>query len=96
MISTLATVVMVSASMKAVNMTDQHTPDSHSVRERNTLNRHTLPRVASVKPKAKLMTVKKLRQNVTSKPCAWVIWRETIPAIDHNKVASTIRPKACA
>ena len=27
--STLATVVMVRASMKAVNITDQHTPDSH-------------------------------------------------------------------
>ena len=94
--STLATVVKVSASMKAVNMTDQHTPESHSVRERNSLPRQTLPRLASVRPMSRLSALKKLRQNVTSKPCACVICRDTMPAIDQSKVASTIRPKACA
>jgi hypothetical protein len=61
------------ANMKAVNMTDQHTPDIHNVAERNALKRQTRPRVATVKPMAKLNAVKKLRQNVTSNPCACVI-----------------------
>ena len=43
---------------------------------------------------AKLMTVKKLRQNVTSKLLAASRWRVTTPAVDHMRVTSSIRMTA--
>src|SRR5688500_17521717 len=81
--STLATLVSVRANMKAVNITLQHNPDTHSDRPpRRNLAKTSLPwkygRITSSDT-----TVKKLRQKVTSKLRAASRWRVITPAMDH-------------
>ena len=70
--STLATVVMVRASMKAVNITDQHTPESQKVlsRQGRFINWRPLSKGNNMLSESK---VKKLRQKVISKSWACVI-----------------------
>ena len=70
--STLATVVMVNANMKAVNITDQHTPESQKVllRQGRFISCRPFSKGSKMLSEAK---VKKLRQKVTSKPWACVI-----------------------
>ena len=92
--STFATVVIVIATMKAVNITLQHTPDNHRGQPPwRILEKTTRPwkkgRITSSDS-----TVKKLRQKVTSKLRACSRWRVTTPAMDHMSVAATIRKTA--
>lgn len=66
--STRATPVMVSATMKAVNMTAQHQPDSQNAPCRQGMRANTRGPCQSGRISSSDTTVKKLRQNVTSKP----------------------------
>ena len=80
--------------MKAVNITAQQRPDSHSQRPPSRRLVHKpRPRQAS-SPTARLNAVKKLRQKVTSKLRALSRCRVTTPAILHSSVTSTISPTA--
>ena len=88
--STRATPVIVSATMKAVNMVAQHSPASQNARRRHGKRANTPGPCHSGRITSSASTVKKLRQNVTSKPCAACNWRVTTPAVDHISVASTI------
>lgn len=106
MMSTLATVVKVSASMKAVNITLQQTPEIQNALERASTPqwRSSIPCPGSsaICPAARSAArhqgritssdsvVKALRQNVTSKRAADSSWRETTPAIDHIRVTTII------
>ena len=88
--STLATGISVMATMKAVNITLQHSPDSHSARPppRNVVSAArpcTAGRMTSSDS-----TVNRLRQNVTSKLRACSRCRVTTPAIDHISVTATM------
>ena len=71
--STLATVVMVSANMKAVNITDQQTPESQKHLSRQGRCVKSARPLSQGNNTLSDSMVKKLRQNVTSKPCACVI-----------------------
>ena len=88
--STRATPVRVSATMKAVNMTAQHRPDNQNVPRRHGMRANTPGPCHSGRISSSDSTVKKLRQNVTSKPCATCNWRVTTPALDHSSVVSTM------
>jgi len=92
--STLATVVSVSASMKAVNITLQHRPDSHKERPPRRMRPKTSRPWNSGRITSSDSTVKKLRQNVTSKLRACSRWRVTMPAVDHSSVTSTMSQTA--
>ena len=92
--STLATLVSVRATMKAVNITLQHRPEIHNagppLRIRaNTCRPWKNGRITRSEP-----TVKKLRQKVISKLRACSSWRVITPAIDHIMVTATIRKTA--
>jgi hypothetical protein len=92
--STLATLVSVSATMKAVNITLQQTPEIHSARPPwRTLENTARPchsgRITSSDAK-----VKKLRQKVTSKLRACSRCRVTTPAVAHISVTPTISQTA--
>ena len=92
--STLATVVSVMATMKAVNITAQHTPETHSgQRPRSTSRHQPAPRIA-VSATVSASTVNALRQNVTSKARAASRWRVTTPAMLHISVTGTIKQTA--
>ncbi len=111
MISTLATVVKVSASMKAVNITLQHTPLSQKAAEPASTPQWRrsgpCPDSSARRPAARSAdrhkgrmsssdsAVKALRQKVTSKRAADSSWRVTTPAMDHIRVTATIRKTAC-
>ena len=88
--STRATPVMVSATMKAVNIVAQHSPASQKARRRQGRRANTPGPCHSGRMTSSDTALKKLRQNVISKPCAACIWRVTTPAVDHSAVASTI------
>ena len=64
--STLATVVRVRATMKAVNITDQHRPDSHNMPPARRILVHTSAPCHHGRITARLSAVKALRQNVIS------------------------------
>jgi hypothetical protein len=89
--STFATVVSVIATMKAVNITHQHTPEIHNVRPppRSERNSTAGPR-SQGSSSASASTVKALRQNVTSKLRAASRWRVTMPAMLHISVTRII------
>ena len=68
--STLATVVKLSAIMKAVNMVVQHRPDSHSTGSRQGM-RPKKPGPRHQRSNSSMdSSASTLRQNVISKPCA--------------------------
>ena len=105
--NTWATLVMSKASIKAVNMTDQHTPEiqkdldcqvtpHHCSTAPCPLHRLELP--SSQRTKGSKSTsdtpAKKLRQKVTSNPSALSSWRVTTPAVPHKNGASTMPHKA--
>ena len=89
--STLATVVSVSASMKAVYITAQHRPESHSARRpaRKVCHKGPGPRNQDSST-TRASALKPLRQKVTSKPRAASRWRDTTPAMLHMSAAATI------
>ena len=93
--STLATVVIVIATMKAVNITAQQTPDSQSV---GSALRSVRPSEAGPRRRASRTTsasaLKTLRQNVASKPLTAPSWRVTTPAMLQSSVATTIAATA--
>ncbi len=93
--STLATVVNDRASMKAVNITAQQMPDSHSARPPLYSDRPsaTGPRITPSNT-ISASALKALRQNVSSKPCALSSQRVTTPAMLHISVARTISATA--
>ena len=93
--STLATVVSVSASMKAVYITHQHSPDTHSARPplRSACQSSAGPR-SQDNSSTSARALKPLRQKVTSKLRAASRWRVTTPAMLHISVASTISQTA--
>jgi hypothetical protein len=93
--STLATVVSVSATMKAVNITLQHTPESQKYGLFQCMSRNTVRPCHSGKITSSDTMVKKLRQKVTSKLLACSSWRVTTPAMDHIRVTATISHTAC-
>jgi hypothetical protein len=72
-ISTLATVVIVKANMKAVNITDQQTPDNQKLRASQGSDRNIGRPLSKGSKTLSETKVKKLRQKVTSKPWACVI-----------------------
>lgn len=92
--STLATVVKVRASIKAVNITAQQAPDSQTARPDCSKPRHKAGPRISVSAPTKASALKALRQKVTSKLRATSSWRVTTPAILHSKVTSTISATA--
>ena len=89
--STLATLVSVSAIMKAVYITAQQTPLSHSARPPPRKLAHSGPG-PFIQPSSSTSAsaLKALRQKVTSKPRADSRKRETTPAMLHISVAATI------
>ena len=89
--NTLATVVSVSATMKAVYMTHQHSPDTHSARPPVRSDSHSAagPR-SHDSSTTSASALKPLRQKVTSKLRAASRCRVTTPAMLHISVASTI------
>ena len=91
---TLATVVSVRATMKAVNITAQNRLEAHSTRlGRNSPRHMPVPR-RTVRPMASASALNRLRQNVTSKLRAASRWRVTTPAMLHSRVTSTINATA--
>src|SRR5436309_14247188 len=92
--STLATDASVSATMKAVNMTDQQTPDTHTgQRAFNSPRQSATPRIA-LNAIVIATALKRLRQNVTSKLAVASKWRVTTPAMLHSKVTRIISATA--
>lgn len=89
--STLATVVNVKASMKAVNITLQHTPDNHSADHAWRMRANTARPCHVGNKTSKDTPVKKLRQKVTSKLRADASCRVTTPAVDHISATRTMR-----
>jgi hypothetical protein len=92
--STLATLVMVSATMKAVNITLQQAPESHKAQPAWRIFANTARPWKKGRITSSDSTVKKLRQKVTSKLCACSRCRVTTPAMDHIRVTATIRNTA--
>jgi hypothetical protein len=93
--STLATVVSARPSMKAVNITLQHRPAPHISQPPWRIWRHRAagPRCQLIKaPSASPLAA--LRQKVISKGAAESRWRETTPAMLHNKVTSSMVARA--
>src|SRR3954471_5647468 len=88
--STLATLVIVRATMKAVNMTLQHNPDSHSGQPPARTRATTCRPCNRGRITSSDSTVKKPRQNVTSKLRACSRWRVITPAMDHIRVTATM------
>ena len=96
MTRTLATLVSVSAIMKAVNITDQQTPEIQTMRgERRMLRQTDGPR-RNVRMTVIASALKKLRQKVTSKLCAESRWRVTTPAMLQSSVTRIISETARA
>ena len=95
--STLATVVIVIATMNAVNMTAQHRPESQSVGSRlaSVFFSAMAPRRRTSRTTS-ATALKKLRQNVASTPLAESSWRVTTPAMLQSSVATTIATTARA
>ncbi len=89
--STLATVVSVSATMKAVNMTLQHSADTHRARPplRSETHKAAGPR-SHDSSTTSASALKPLRQNVISKLRAASSWRVTTPAMLHIRAAAII------
>ena len=93
--STLATLVSVSATMKAVNITLQHRPESQKRGCRHGASGRRPPRPCNNgRITSSDSAVKKLRQNVTSKLRACSRWRVTTPAVDHISVTATMSTTA--
>jgi hypothetical protein len=93
-ISTLATVVKVKATMKAVNMVAQHKPEIQRTGPAERIFLNTPRPCNKGKITSKATTVNRLRQKVTSKLRADSNWRVTTPAIDHMAALATINPTA--
>ena len=88
--STLATVVSMMATMKAVYITLQHSPLAHSGQPPVAMRCHRpAPRI---QPSAisSASALNALRQKVTSKLRADSRWRVSAPAMLHRKVTSSI------
>ena len=93
-ISTLATVVSVRATMNAVNITLQQTPDIQSAMPPARIFENTARPLKSGRMTSSDSAVKKLRQKVTSKLLAASSWRVTTPAMDHINVMRIISATA--
>src|SRR6185369_4153662 len=91
---TFATLVSVRATMKAVNITLQHTPETHSAQPPLRIFEKTSRPWKNGRMTSSDTTVKKLRQNVTSKLRACSRWRVITPAMDHIRVTATMRKTA--
>ena len=92
--STLATVVSVSATMKAVYITAQHRPENQITRSPARMSRNSArPRSGSSRS-SRVRALNRLRQKVTSKLRAASRWRVTTPAMLHSSVTSTISATA--
>ena len=92
--STIATVVKVSASMKLVNITPQHSPHTHSAQPPSSSSPHSAcPRIRS-NATTTPSPLNKLRQNVTSNDRAASRCRVTTPAVLHSNATSTISATA--
>jgi hypothetical protein len=92
--STLATLVRVSATMKAVYMVAQHRPENQITRRPARMSRNSaVPRSGS-STTSSVSVLNRLRQKVTSKLRAASRWRVTTPAMLHSSVASTISATA--
>jgi len=89
-INTLATAVKVNATMNAVNMMAQHTPENQKKVLRQGIRLKTDAPCQRGKMTSRDTTVKKLRQKVISKLLALSNWRVTTPAIDHRAVTATM------
>jgi hypothetical protein len=81
--------------MKAVNMTDQHTPDNHKDEPPWRMSLKTARPWVKGNKTSKDKAVKRLRQKVISKLWALSSWRVTTPAMDHMAALATIKPTAC-
>jgi hypothetical protein len=92
--STLATVVRVMASMKAVNITAQQTPENHTCQPARSRPDHSPGPRMPVSSMPSASALKALRQKVTSKLPALSRCRATTPAMLHSRVTSTIRATA--
>ncbi|MNV51373.1 hypothetical protein D3C71_1434180 [compost metagenome] len=92
--STLATGMSTSATMNAVNITLQHTPEIHSARPLWRMEANTALPCSAGRMTSSDSSVKKLRQKVTSKLAACSRWRVTTPAMDHMRVTATISATA--
>lgn len=88
--STLAVEVRVSATMKAVNITAQQTPEIQSERLPRRSSENTARPRQSGKITSSASIVKRLRQKVISKLCACARCRVTTPAVPHMRVTATI------
>ncbi len=88
--STLATGISRMATMKAVNITPQHRPDTQSARPPRRTAANTARPCSTGRMTSSAATVNRLRQKVTSKLRAASRWRVTTPAMDHISVTATI------
>jgi hypothetical protein len=90
----LPTLVKVKASMKAVNITLQHAPESQKNTPAWRIFKNTSRPRNNGSATARLAAVKKARQKVTSKLRADSKWRVITPAVDHSRVTATIKKTA--
>jgi hypothetical protein len=81
---------MVSACMKAVNITHQQAPESHSMRPPSRTLAKTSRPLTTGRITHSESTVNRLRQKVTSKLRANSRWRVTTPAVAHIIVTATM------
>ena len=93
--NTCATDVSDSATMKAVNITAQHRPDIQSARGAKRRSAKALGPRNPGSMTASDSKVKKLRQNVISRPRANSICLDATPATDQSRVTKTINHTAC-
>ena len=93
-ISTVATVVRVMASMKWVYITAQHSADTHSAQPPLRISAHSRGPRSHSRAAASAAALKALRQKVTSKLRAPCRWRVTTPAVLHINVTSSISKTA--
>src|SRR5687767_1894254 len=92
--STLATLVSVSATMKAVNITHQQSPEIQSARPPVRIFASTARPCHAGRITSRAASVKKLRQKVISKLRACSRCRVTTPAVAHIRVTATISQTA--
>ncbi len=86
--------VRVIATMKAVNMIDQHIPETQIILgERSSLHQNPRPRIR-VRKIVRARAQKPLRQKVISKLEAESRWRITTPAVLQRKATKIIRDTA--
>jgi hypothetical protein len=93
--STLATLVRVSATMKAVYITAQHRPENQITRLPARMSRHSAaPRSGTSRPAAQ--RVEQAAPEGDLEAARASRWRVTTPAMLHSSVASTISATALA